>query len=181
MNASIYIYGTLTMGILGGVFGTILVIVSRIFAVETDPKVEEIDEILPGANCGACGEPGCTSFAQAVVEGRAPIEGCPVGGTSLAEKIGEIMGQTEMGKGPERRVAHVLCNGTPENTEPRSIYEGMPSCEASENLRGGHVACPNGCLGFGDCVVVCPFDAAEMGEDGLPRFSRKNVQVVAAV
>ena len=170
MIASIYLYGTLTMGILGAVFAAVLVIISRVFAVETDPKVEEIEDILPGANCGACGEPGCSSFAEAVVDGRAPIEGCPVGGMALAEKIGEILGETEMSKGTQRRVAHVLCNGTKENTENRSRYEGISSCEASENLQGGHAACPNGCLGLGDCVEACPFGAAEMDEDGLPRF-----------
>ncbi len=171
MDVNIYLFGTVAMGALGAIFAAILVIVSRVFAVETDPRVEKVEEALPGANCGACGEAGCSSFAVAVVEGRAPLDGCPVGGAALVEKLAEIMGETSMLGDSERQVAHVLCNGTKENAVELSTYEGIPTCVAAQNVGGGHKACSFGCLGLGDCVWVCPFDAATMDEDGIPRFN----------
>ncbi len=170
MDGNIYLYGTLTMTLLGAAFAIILVIVSRVFAVEVDPRVEKIEEVLPGANCGACGEAGCSSFASGVVEGRVPMDGCPVGGSKLIDMLAEIMGQTSAASTEERQVAHVLCNGTRENAVDLSNYEGIQTCIAAQNVGGGSKACPDGCLGLGDCVRVCQFNAAYMGDDGIPRF-----------
>lgn len=166
---SVYVYAIVSMGALGAIFAAGLTVASRVFAVEIDPRVEKVNEILPGANCGACGEAGCSSFAEAVVAGRVEMDACPPGGHELACQIAELLGKDGVGE-KERVVAHVLCNGTLENAKDRSEYRGTQSCLASQELGGGHKACPYGCLGLGDCVRVCPFGAAEMGEDGIPRF-----------
>lgn len=169
MQTDIFLYAVLTMGFLGAVFAAGLTIAARVFAVDTDPRVDDIEEVLPGANCGACGEPGCQSFAEGVVAGKVPVNGCPVGGADVAAQIARIMGQTEAAT-REREIAHVLCRGNRENAVARSVYDGIPSCAGSQALGGGHKSCPYGCLGLGDCVDICPFGAAVMGEDGLPQF-----------
>lgn len=157
-----------SMGLLGAAFGIGLTIASDKLAVEVDPRVEEIDDALPGANCGACGEPGCNRFAEAVVNGEAEVDGCPVGGSELADEIADIMG-VETGSSV-KNVARVLCCGGDQETFKRSKYKGIKTCKAADNVAGGSKSCVYGCLGFGDCAAVCPFDAIEMDENGLPKI-----------
>ncbi|EOC99833.1 RnfABCDGE type electron transport complex subunit B [Caldisalinibacter kiritimatiensis] len=150
----------LTLGGLGLLFGIGLAIASKVFAVEVDPKVEAIREALPGANCGACGYPGCDGFASAVAAGKAPVNGCPVGGAESAGKIGEIMGvNAEAG---EKKVARVKCKGNNSVSKERYEYKGIEDCKAAAMVAGGNKACEYGCLGFGTCVDACNFDAIKI-------------------
>lgn len=156
------------LAVLGGVFGLLLGVMGKKFAVETDPRVEQVRECLAGANCGACGYPGCDGFAQAVVDGKAPVNGCSAGGKKCAEAIGKIMGvEATVG---ERLVARVRCNGTCDNVSIRYEYEGPASCRAAAALSGGPKACSFACLGYGDCMEVCKFDAITK-DDGIVRIN----------
>jgi Na+-translocating ferredoxin:NAD+ oxidoreductase subunit B len=162
----VYIYSLLSMGGLGALLAAGLGFASRAFHIERDARIEKIEEILPGANCGACGYAGCSSFAERVVAGEAPVNGCPVGGKEVAEKIGAIMGQE--GSAGTRMVAQILCKGGWKETAKSSEYRGIESCRAANLVNGGTKSCQYGCLGLGDCVAACPFDAISMGENGLP-------------
>lgn len=146
--------------VLGGVgllFGVGLGVASQAFAVETDPKVEAIRNVLPGANCGACGYPGCDGCAAAIAEGKAPVTACSVGGSAVAEKIAGIMG-TEAGE-VVKKVATVLCQGDCNKAKNKYKYTGLRDCRAQNILAGGSKSCSYGCLGCGTCVDVCDFDA----------------------
>ncbi|MBM7623074.1 RnfABCDGE type electron transport complex subunit B [Sporohalobacter salinus] len=169
MDLSLFKVSIPSMGIMGAVFAGGLAIASSKLAVEVDPRIEEIEEALPGANCGACGEPGCSSFAEAVVNGNAEINGCPVGGSEVADEIAEIMG-VESGDSV-RKIARLLCKGGKEETFNRSEYRGIESCKAANIAGSGNKSCVYGCLGFGDCEEVCSFDAIKMNENGLPEVN----------
>ncbi|HCX65552.1 MAG TPA: ferredoxin [Eubacteriaceae bacterium] len=155
------------LGAIGLIFGGILAFASRVFAVEVDPKVPEIKDALPGANCGGCGYPGCDAFAVAVAEGKAPVDGCPVGGSATAESLAEIMG-AEVGSG-EKMVARVLCNGTCENAVERADYYGVKDCREAAIAQGGTKGCQHGCMGLGTCEAVCPFDAIHIVEGNIAK------------
>jgi len=150
------IVAPIVLTILGIVFGAILAFASKIFAVEKDPREEAIGEILPGANCGGCGYPGCGGFANAVVKGLAPVDACAPGGPGVAAKIGEIMG-IEV-DASVRKVAQVLCSGGG-HEKLRYDYVGLESCLAQSRVSSGPMQCSYGCLGGGDCVDACKFDA----------------------
>lgn len=156
----------LSLGALGATFALVLAIGSRVFAVEIDPTVEQIDKVLPGVNCGACGYAGCHSFAENVAQGKAKPNGCPVGGSALAEAIGEILG-VEAGV-VLRNVAQVLCKGGQQEAKQRSSYEGPLDCRVVHLTSHGDKACIYGCLGYGTCVFHCAFQAMVMNENGLP-------------
>ena len=150
---------------LGVVFGACLGYASKIFAVEEDPKVGEIQAVLPGANCGGCGYPGCAGCATAIAEGKAPVNACPVGGAKCASKIAAIMG-VEAGD-TEPQVAFVKCNGTCSNAKSKYNYEGISDCVFAAQLAGnGAKGCTYGCLGLGTCVNVCDFGALSV-VDGI--------------
>ncbi len=146
------------LGVLGIIIGTVLGVSSIVFKVEKDPKIEEIEKVLPQANCGACGYPGCSAFAQAVAEGKAPISGCLPGGAEVANKIAKIMGQ-EAGQVVEKR-AVVHCNGG-HHAKDEAKYYGYETCAALK-IAGTNKACLQGCLGLGDCVRVCPVNAIKI-------------------
>lgn len=143
------------MGIL---CGAILAAAGKVFAVERDPREEELMEIIPGANCGACGFPGCSGYVQAVVAGEAAVGLCPVGGKDLAAGMAEIMG-VSVNPNAERLVTQVRCSGSGlKNT--KFHYDGIHDCSADMSLvGGGHIICRHGCLGFGTCVRACPYGA----------------------
>lgn len=147
----------IVLGVIGLIFGFSLGFASKAFAVETDPKVDAIKKVLPGANCGACGYPGCDGCANAIVEGNAPVTACIVGGSSVAEKIANIMG-AEAGD-VVKQVATVLCQGDCDKAKDKYVYAGLRDCRAQNILAGGSKACSYGCLGCGTCVDVCDFDA----------------------
>lgn len=154
----------LVLGVMGLVFGAVLAYASKKFAVEVDERVEAILEALPGANCGGCGYPGCGGLANAIVEGKAPVNGCPVGGAESATKIGEIMGiSAEPGK---KIVAKVICKGNCQSAKDKYKYEGISDCRAANVLNSGAKSCKFGCLGLGTCMQVCNFGAITI-QDGV--------------
>ncbi|MCT4584976.1 MAG: RnfABCDGE type electron transport complex subunit B [Peptostreptococcaceae bacterium] len=145
---------------MGLIFGAGLAFASQKFAVEVDPKVEAINNALPGANCGGCGLPGCSALAQAIVEGKAPVNACPVGGSDCASQIASIMGvEAEAG---EKKVARVICNGTCSSAKEKAEYVGIKDCKAAMLVASGSKSCTYGCLGLGTCVSACAFGAIDI-------------------
>ena len=144
------------------ILGILLGFFKEIFAVPVDPLVEEIRAALPGANCGACGFPGCENYALSIVAGNAGITACTVGGPSVAEKLGAITGQS--GGAMEQIVAVLACQGSNMHTPRRGIYTGVETCRGAK-VAGGTKLCSFGCIGFGDCVKVCQFDALTFDEE----------------
>ncbi len=149
---------SLTLGVLGLVFGVLLGYVSKKCAVSADPRVAEIRQALPGVNCGACGYVGCDAYAEAVAAGEAKVNLCLVGGSSVAASIAAVMG-VAAGK-MERKIAFVKCGGSPSKALWKYDYFGVRDCrKAVITPGGGPKACEYGCLGFGTCMEVCRFDA----------------------
>ncbi|MBN2071889.1 MAG: RnfABCDGE type electron transport complex subunit B [Candidatus Krumholzibacteriota bacterium] len=143
-----------------------LAVAARIFAVETDPRIELVEDALPGANCGACGYPGCSGLAKAIVEGKAQVGDCPVGNDDTRKKISEIMGISFEG-GQVRMVAMVMCKGDDQVAGKRFYYNGIYDCASAALIFGGDKSCSYGCLGLGTCAGICPFGAIEMLPGGL--------------
>ena len=154
-----------TMAALGLFFSIGLVLAYKRLRVYEDPKIAAVAEMLPQANCGACGYSGCRVFAEAVVKGDALANGCPVGGQEVANQIAVTLGV----KAGEviKKAARVHCRGTWEAAKARGSYLGISTCFAS-HLVGGNKQCSFGCLGLADCVRACPFDAMYMTDHGLP-------------
>ncbi|MBQ7559930.1 MAG: RnfABCDGE type electron transport complex subunit B [Synergistaceae bacterium] len=164
----VFVTPLLLMGIMGGVFGVLLAIASVIFKVHQDERIGLIRAVLPGANCGGCGYPGCDGYASGVVNDGAPVNKCSVGGASVAEKIAAIMG-VDAGESVPMR-AFVKCKGTCTASPRQLIYDGIKDCRSAATIPGGSPnACPFGCIGLGTCVSVCNFGALSMGDDGLPK------------
>ena len=152
---------------IGVVSAVILYLVAQKFKVEEDPRIDIVEGLLPGANCGGCGKPGCRGFAEATV--KAPsLEGlfCPVGGAETMAKVASALGLEATAQTP--KVAVVRCNGTCEHRQRTNHYDGYPSCAIEHSLYRGETDCAYGCLGCGDCVKACQFDAIHMDENGLP-------------
>lgn len=156
---------------IGLILGMLLGLFKKIFAVEADPKVSQIRDALSGGNCGGCGYAGCDAFAQAVADGQAPVTGCVAGGKATADKIAEIMGLTAVST--SRKVTILACQGKKDCAKDKAIYNGVKTCKAAQLSCGGTKSCSFGCIGMGDCVASCPFDALSMGKDGLPLVDYK--------
>ena len=161
----------IVLGAIALVSAVVLYITSKRFAVYEDPRLETITEALPGANCGGCGFPGCGGMADALVKGAdaGSIEGlfCPVGGQKVMENVADLLGMTVEKTDP--MVAVVRCNGTCENRPRIAEYNGLRTCAAIHATGAGETACGFGCLGCGDCVSACQFEAIHMNpETGLP-------------
>lgn len=154
------------MGALGLLFSLGLAIAFQKLRVEEDPKIVQVAEALPQANCGACGYSGCRAFAEAVVKGNAEANGCPVGGEETVHLVAEILG-VKAGE-VVKKIARILCRGDSTAAKDKGRYLGITTCYAA-NLVGGNKQCTYGCLGYGDCVRACPFDAMYMEETGLPK------------
>ena len=164
MDFTTVIWAVVVLGALAIVFGLILAVAAKVFEVEVDPRLPEIQACLAGANCGGCGYPGCGGCAEAILAGKAPINACAPAGAEGAAKIAAIMGM-EAPTG-EKMVAHVLCNGGV-NAVKNFEYRGVNDClAATKVLAGDALACKYGCLGFGSCVAACKFDAIHVGENG---------------
>lgn len=152
------ILSIIVLVIVGLIIGIMLGVAGRKLAVKTDEKVVAVRECLPGNNCGACGYPGCDGMAAAIAAGNAPVNGCPVGGAPVAEKVAGVMG-VSAGE-TEKMVAFVKCAGTCDRTRNNFDYTGVESCKMIPFIPGGGPKkCSFGCFGFGDCVEACQFDA----------------------
>ena len=160
--------------VLGGialVSSVVLYVCSKKFAVHEDPRLGQVTAVLPGANCGGCGYPGCAGLAGALVKAadEGSIEGlmCPVGGAAVMGQVADLLGMAVANTEP--KVAVVRCNGTCEMRQKVAMYDGLRTCTAMNSCSAGETGCGFGCLGCGDCVKACAFGAITMNaETGLP-------------
>jgi len=148
---------TAILVVMGGVFGVGLAAASKAFAVKQDERVGKVREVLPGANCGACGFSGCDGYAGAVVAGDAAPNKCTVGGQAVAEQVAAVMGVAA--GSVEKRVARVRCAGTYDNSKAKYIYDGIQDCGAAKLVHDGPSSCAFSCAGFGNCARACKFGA----------------------
>jgi len=165
---NIILIAVIVLGGTGIVLASVLFVTARKFKVFEDPKIDEVQQALPAANCGGCGYPGCRNFAEACVKSES-LDGlfCPVGGNDVMKSVASILGREAIEAEP--LLAVLRCNGTCASRPKTNHYEGVSSCMAASLLYGGDTACTYGCLGMGDCVAVCKFDALSMDkETGLP-------------
>jgi electron transport complex protein RnfB len=170
MSVMVILIPILALGLLGGLFAVLLASAGKRFAVQVNPKVEQVLALLPNANCGACGFAGCQGFADAVVALKAGVTACLVGGPEVAKKIGQILGTAVETR--EQELAFVACQGGRGRTRSKYEYEGVADCQAASVLFGGGKACAWGCLGLGSCERACPFDAIHVKEDGVAVVDR---------
>ena len=165
---SIIIWTIAIITVLGVVLALVLYLVAKKFKVEEDPRIDEVEKAMPGANCGGCGYAGCRAFAESAV--KAPnldSHFCPVGGNDTMARVAAILGYEVKAKAP--LVAVVRCNGSCSVRPKTSEYDGYPSCKVKATLYSGDTGCSFGCLGCGDCVAACQFGALSMDpETGLP-------------
>ena len=158
------IIAIISLGIIGAAGALLLYVVSKKFEVYEDPRIAQVQEALPGANCGGCGYPGCSGFAGACVKADS-LDGllCPVGGAPVMSKVAAILGKEA--KAAEPMVAVVRCNGTCQARPKTNTYDGTKSCAIATSLYGGETGCSFGCLGYGDCVKACNFDAIHINPE----------------
>ena len=166
----------IVLGAIGLIAAVVLFAASRKFAVYEDPRIAQVGELLPGANCGGCGFPGCSGMADALVKGAdaGSIDGlsCPVGGAETMGKVADLLGLAIANSEP--MVAVVRCNGTCEHRQKIVEYAGLRTCAAMNACGAGETACGYGCLGCGDCVAACQFDAIHINEEtGLPEVDEE--------
>lgn len=163
--ATLLIAGSIMTG-LALFFGVVLATAYRYLRVEEDPRIEQVEELLPGSNCGACGEPGCKAFAEKVVKGEASPSQCTVSGPDVLEAIAAFLGVDAGAQ--EKRVARLHCAGGKGSVRQIADYNGFGTCRGAVIVNGGGKACMWGCLGLGDCELACTFDAIKMNREGLP-------------
>ena len=164
------------LGGLGLVFGLVLSAASKVFYVETDPRLDQLNECLPGANCGGCGFAGCGAYAEAVLNGEAPIGKCASGGNECAQNMAAIMGVKA--EAVTRKVALVRCSGAKtydkdgnltKGAKVKANYEGFKDCLSASKVGGsGPLSCKFGCLGYGTCTKACKYGAIKV-VDGVAR------------
>jgi len=155
----------LSLAALGMFFGIGLALASKKLAVQIDPRLEKINSLLPGSNCGACGGAGCFGFAEMLLSGKSRPDACKVSEDKIKEEIARLLGQNLEKK--VKATACLHCHGGI-RVKDRFVYQGLLDCTAANICLGGQKECVFGCLSFGSCVRVCPFDAIKMLEDGLP-------------
>lgn len=169
-----------TLSGLGITAAVVLYFVAQKFKVYEDPRIDEVEEALPAANCGGCGFAGCRNFAEACVKAD-DFDGlyCPVGGNDLMTSVASILGRDAVAKDPQ--VAVLMCNGTCDNRPKTNIYDGATTCAITASIYGGETGCQFGCLGHGDCVDVCNFDALYIDQKtGLPVVNDDNCTACGA-
>jgi Na+-translocating ferredoxin:NAD+ oxidoreductase RNF subunit RnfB len=156
----------LALGFLTLALAGLIAVANKKLYVFEDPRIDQVEDMLPHANCGACGFPGCRPFAEALVSGAVLPGKCSVssdeGKANIASFLGVALGAEE------KRVARLACNGGMNVAINQAYYKGVSSCQAATLISGGGKACSWGCLGYGDCEVVCDFDAISMNEFGIP-------------
>jgi len=151
---------------LAGFFGVVLAVANRYLRVEEDPRIDVIEGMLPGTNCGACGQPGCRGFAESLVGGASSPGQCTVSTADAVQEIASFLGVDAGFR--EKRVARLHCAGGKSAVKGLADYRGMTSCRAAAVVNGGGRACPWGCLGLADCERACGFHAIRMNDEGLP-------------
>ncbi|MEE9464993.1 MAG: RnfABCDGE type electron transport complex subunit B, partial [Candidatus Neomarinimicrobiota bacterium] len=155
-----------SMGGLGLLFSAGLSLANKKLYVAEDPRITEVTEALPGANCGACGYAGCANFAENIILGQAELSVCNVASSDAVEEIAGILGVEATAGEPQ--VARVMCQGGEAEAAKKAEYIGIQSCLAADLMAGGEKQCSFGCMGFGDCVDSCPFDALYLHGNRLP-------------
>lgn len=165
---SVILYTIISLTAIGIVAAVVIYFVSKKFAVQEDERIGKVEQVLPSTNCGGCGQPGCHAFAKAVVEANdLSVLHCPVGGNAVMKQVAEILGIQAVERDPY--IAIVRCSGSFEYRKKTNIYDGTSSCKVAAALYSGDTGCAYGCLGMGDCVEVCDFEAMYMDEKtGLP-------------
>ena len=171
-NLDIAIAVIIVMTSVGLVFGLILAVANKKFAIEVNPLIHIVEDILPKGQCGACGYAGCMAYAEAVVmNSEVPPNLCIPGKAAVAKMVADLTGKAAAEMEP--KVAYVKCAGSIDNAIKSYEYKGVQDCVAASLLQGGPKGCQYGCLGFGTCVRNCPFDAMTMSEGGLPLINPK--------
>ena len=165
---NIIVTALIVLGCIAIVSAIILYIVAKKFAVYEDPLIDQIAEILPGANCGGCGYAGCKAFAENCVKiGKLERDYCPVGGTDVMKRVAALLGVEAQVSEP--KVAVLLCNGSSACRPKLTTYTGVKKCSIAHTTYAGETGCKFGCIGFGDCQVACAFDALHIDPTtGLP-------------
>lgn len=170
----------IVLGVIGLASAVILYFVAQKFKVEEDTRIDVVAELLPGANCGGCGYPGCRGFAEACVKADT-LENllCPVGGLPVMCKVSEVLGHAVCQATP--KIAVVRCNGTCANRPRTNKFDGAHNCKIAAQLYAGETNCSHGCLGFGDCVAACQFDAIKINpETGIPEVDEEKCTACGA-
>ena len=183
MDFQVILIAVIALAVLGFVLALLLFVVSKRFAVKEDPRIGQVLEVLPGANCGGCGFPGCGGMAAACVKaadaGSLVGLNCPVGGTECMQQVAGILGMEVAAAAP--KLAIVRCNGTCEKRPHVLSYDGVMSCRVANSTCMGETLCSYGCLGCGDCVAACQFDALHMNpETGLPEVDAEKCTACGA-
>ena len=170
---SMILTAVLVLGAIGAIFAVVLYFVAQKFKVIEDPMIDQIAEVLPGANCGGCGKAGCRALAEAFVK-QGNMEGlrCPAGGDAVNQKVAEIMGVVAEASAP--KVAVVRCKPACGNNALHNRYDGLQDCAFAHSLYTGSTGCAFGCLGLGSCAAACQFDAIRMNaEHGTPEVDEE--------
>ncbi|MDD2515197.1 MAG: Fe-S cluster domain-containing protein [Proteiniphilum sp.] len=163
---SVILTAVATLGAIGAGSAGILYLISQKFKVEEDPRIQEVQDALPAANCGGCGFPGCAAFAAACVKAESLEElNCPVGGQETMDRVAAILGQTA--SKTAKKIAVVRCSGTCEERPRLNLYDGATNCSIAAALYGGDTGCSFGCLGLGDCEESCAFDAIHINPETM--------------
>lgn len=168
---NLILVAVISLGAIGLIAAVILFVASKKFAVYEDPRIAQVAEVLPQANCGGCGYPGCDGLAAAIAKGEMPPSACPVGGEAVAAKISEVMGVENAEN--TRYVAFVKCAGDCEKAKDVYEYVGPRDCKlAQNNPNSGPKACTYGCTGYGSCKAVCEFGAIDI-IDGIAVINKE--------
>ncbi|HSJ09566.1 MAG TPA: (Fe-S)-binding protein [Longimicrobiales bacterium] len=166
MTTAAILSAVATLGGVGFTFGVLIAAAQRKLRVFEDPRIDGVADLLPGANCGACGYAGCRAFAEAAVNGDVAPAKCTVMSPDMRDDVAVFLG---VDAGSEaKRVARLLCAGGSDVAPRKATYYGVQSCAAAVAVGGGGKGCAWGCVGYGDCAVSCTFDAIVMNERGLP-------------
>jgi Na+-translocating ferredoxin:NAD+ oxidoreductase RNF subunit RnfB len=174
---TVLIFAVVSLSAIGLISAVVLYFIAQKFKVIEDPRIGDVEEILPAANCGGCGFAGCRNFAEALVrkaDDEKSLEGlnCPVGGAEVMKKVAAVLGLEAVETEP--MIAVVRCNGSLKNAPAKVKYDGPATCAFAHNLYAGTNGCAFGCLGLGDCVTACIFDAIHIDDEtGLPVVNDK--------
>lgn len=154
-------YTIVTLAAIGLVFAVVLYFVATKFKVEEDPLIDEVEKLLPGANCGGCGRAGCRAFAESVVKDKSLLGGyCTVGGNEVMARIAGVLGVSVEARAPMAAV--VRCAGSSDKCPRTNVYDGYASCKVASALYAGDTGCKWGCIGLGDCVSACSFSGIKV-------------------